>query len=67
MAWDLSGSLEEWDTSPLRPYDITVLPDGSAWLTYRDMPVDDWPVGKDLYHQPLGRIDNRVPGTIGMG
>jgi streptogramin lyase len=46
MAWDLSGSLEEWDTSPLRPYDITVLPDGSAWLTYQDGQVDDWPVGK---------------------
>lgn len=46
MAWDLRGSLEEWDTSPLRPYDITVLPDGSAWLTYRDEPAPDWPVGK---------------------
>nr|QNO53370.1 virginiamycin B lyase [Methanosarcinales archaeon ANME-1 ERB6] len=45
MAWDLSGSLEEWDTSPLRPYDITVLPDGSAWLTYRDVGAPDWPVG----------------------
>jgi streptogramin lyase len=31
-----SGTLEEWDTTPLRPYDIAVLSDGSAWLTVYD-------------------------------
>ena len=47
MAWDLREVyLEEWDTSPLRPYDVTVLPDGSAWLTYYDTNAPDWPVGK---------------------
>ena len=31
-----SGTLEEWDTTPLRPFDIAVLSDGSAWLTVSD-------------------------------
>jgi streptogramin lyase len=35
-----SGALEEWDTSPLRPYDIAVLTDGSAWLTVNDEMAD---------------------------
>jgi streptogramin lyase len=33
--------LEEWDTSPLRPYGIVVLSDGSPWLTYYDTSFDD--------------------------
>lgn len=36
-AWAFpEGTLEEWGTSPLRPYDIVVLPDGSAWLSFFD-------------------------------
>jgi len=46
MAWNLYGTLEEWGTSPFRPYDITVLSDGSPWLTYHDELAADWPVGK---------------------
>ena len=39
-----TGALDEWDTSPLRPYDIVVLPDGSAWLNFYEMALSD--VGK---------------------
>ena len=45
IAWDLNGgTLEEWDSSPLRPYDIEVLSDGSAWLTLHEPALTD--VGK---------------------
>ncbi len=44
VGWNLTGGLlEEWDTSPLRPYDIEVLSDGTAWLTFFEMALD---VGK---------------------
>ncbi len=46
MAWDLTGTLTQWDTTPLRPYDIEVLNDGSVWLTNHDPSSTDWPFGK---------------------
>lgn len=35
-AWETEGKLKEWDVSPFRPYDIEVLHNGSAWLTYHE-------------------------------
>lgn len=31
------GDLDEWNTSPLRPYDIAILTDGSIWLNFYNM------------------------------
>ncbi|MBI4775691.1 MAG: hypothetical protein HY788_16230 [Deltaproteobacteria bacterium] len=45
VAWETTGSLREWDTSPFRPYDIAVTSDGKAWMTYRNVSGAGWPEG----------------------
>jgi virginiamycin B lyase len=46
VAWELDGGLQEWDTSPLRPYDVAIGSDGTPYLTYWDIHAPDWPTGK---------------------
>jgi streptogramin lyase len=53
LAWDLTGMLQEWDTSPLRPYDIVVLSDGSPWLNFYDESADE-DIGRMFTINPSG-------------
>jgi streptogramin lyase len=46
VAWELSGSLREWDTTPLRPYDVAIATDGTPYFTYWDQLAPDWPTGR---------------------
>lgn len=65
FAWELTGGLEEWDTSPLRPYDVAITTDGTPYFTHWDTPAPDWPAGRlftldpadgslDVYDAPPG-------------
>lgn len=46
MGWELNGGLQEWETSPLRPYDVALAADGTPYFTYLDALAPDWPKGR---------------------
>ena len=51
-AWELNGVLREWNITPLRPYDIAVLKNGSIWMTVHDPSSGAWPFGKIFRFNP---------------
>jgi len=70
IAWEVpAGPPDEYDTTPYRPYDITLRSDGAPWLTYRDESLEPplWPRGIVFTVDPGGPTVTAYQAPPGWG